>query len=169
MGRVPRFVSVDAPFLISLAKGDPACESSVDLVSRFRLFIVVPECAVKTILDICDNETNQAVKQAAEKARSLLPVWGFLQDGLTDVEDVIAEGAAKLIEEQLGVTKAISRILAEVSVHKSVLFLSDDPAIIDIDSKILDVIFLDRDLSGYVTLDPSSFAEVATKIMTRGA
>ena len=88
---------------------------------------------------------------------------------MTDVEDVIAEGAAKLIEEQLGVTKAISRILAEVSVHKSVLFLSDDPAIIDIDSKILDVIFLDRDLSGYVTLDPSSFAEVATKIMTRGA
>ena len=83
------------------------------------------------------------------------------------LKDVIAEGAAKLIEEQLGVTKAASRILAEVSVLKSVLLLSDDPSLTQIDSKILDVIFLDRDLSGYVSLSPLEFAEVATKIITR--
>jgi hypothetical protein len=157
-----RFVAVDAAFLISLAKGDPACETAVDLVvKRLRFFIVVPPASIQALYDVIDNEPNPEVRQYAANALQALTVWGFVIDGLNDLQLIYADGATRSLEERTQLPHLPSRMLSETSVLKCAMLISDDSRLCGVDNKKLEILLLDRGLDGFLIIDPESFAEAA--------
>jgi len=165
----PRFASVDASFLISLAAGDASCEDAVDFLQRLRLFIFVTPSTCQALKDVALESENSEIKRLANEALSSLSVWGFWIDGLSDVNTFIANEAAKYIQEALNLSVSQCRVITESSINNAVIFLSDDPRFTDIDHNTLGLLLLDRDLSGFPIFDPTTFSSVAQEVINRPA
>jgi hypothetical protein len=162
----PRFAAVDAAFLIALAAGDEACDAAVDFLGRLRLFIFVSPATCQALSDVAACSTDPRIRELAATALRSLGTWGFWTDGLTDVQHFIATEAAKRVETALGLTFTQSRMIAECAVGNTAVLLSDDDLLSRIDSKFLDLVLLDRELSGFPIFDPGNFSTAAEMVFS---
>jgi hypothetical protein len=161
----PRFVAVDAPFLIALSQGDPACEAAVDfLTRRLRSYISVPPATMIALFDIIDNEKQKQYCDAAKLAERSISSWGFICVELNDLQDVYAKGAVKTLVEKTQIAEALCQLIAEASVLKCAMLITDHPQLYNLRRENLEILLMERDLDSFSLIRPAIIAEVASEM-----
>lgn len=160
----PRFAAVDATFLIALASGDLACQATVDFLGKLRLYIIVTPASLQALQETADKNLGTRIGDLAQEALSSIALWGFLKDGLPDLETHIGANAAQYVQKSLGLTHTQSRVLTEVPLSKADLLLTNDPSLLNLDNPALELIILGRDLDSFLIFDPIMFSNLMERL-----
>jgi hypothetical protein len=153
-------VAVDTNFPLLLAKEDgDALDALRTLRERVRpADILVPPTAVDEMIYIAQTEPDRKLRELAGRALlDLRSRWHFRPADLNSPEEIIAADAARQIL-LAGILPIAERndaaIIAESAVLNSVLIVSNDSHLLDVDHRALGLLFRELDLPVPLIVSP---------------
>jgi hypothetical protein len=153
-------VAVDTNFPLLLAKEDgDALDALRVLRERVRpADILVPPTALGELIYLSETDPDRALRKTAHRALlELRPRWHFRPADLNSPEEAIAADAARRIL-QAGILPSSERndaaIVAESAVLDSVLVVSNDSHLLEVDHRRLGLLFRELDLPVPIIVSP---------------
>jgi predicted nucleic acid-binding protein len=156
----PLLVAVDTNFPFLLADGDDGALDALEIVrTRVRpARIFLPPTALEELIDKSENDTNEEIRRLAQKALAgLHSNWSICLIGLDSIQERLVEEAARRTREA-GIVPyeelndAI--IVAESAVLNSILLVSNDSHLLQLDHRRLGLLFRELDLPVPLIVSP---------------